>query len=178
MAPISLSIRKATAADVPAILTLVRSAYRGESSRAGWTTEAGLVDDLRIDEKGLLTKINDPFGAVLVGHDEAGDLLACCELQKQNDSLGYFGLFAVNPLRQAGGIGRTVLAAAETYAKQTWGISELEMSVIWTREELIQWYIRRGYIKTEKTKPFPYTELIGGKALRDDLYFAILVKAL
>ncbi|KAL7907328.1 hypothetical protein GGI35DRAFT_470561 [Trichoderma velutinum] len=163
---------------LPSVLTLVRSAYRGESSRAGWTTEAELVDDQRIDEEGLLAKINEPFGAVLVAHDEAGDILACCEVLKQSDTVAYFGLFAVNPLRQAGGIGRTVLTAAEEYAKQTWGISEMEMTVIWTREELIQYYVRRGYTLTEKTKPFPYAELVGGKALRDDLYFSVLIKAL
>ncbi|KAL7930785.1 acyl-CoA N-acyltransferase [Trichoderma chlorosporum] len=178
MAPISLSIREATPADVPVILALVRSAYRGESSRAGWTTEAGLVDDQRIDEAGLLAKINEPFGAVLVAQDDAGETVACCEILKQSDTLGYFGLFAVNPLRQAGGIGRTVLAAAEEYAKTTWGIKEIEMSVIWPREELIQYYIRRGYTLTQKTKPFPYAQLVGGKALRDDLYFSILIKAL
>ncbi|KAH6605539.1 hypothetical protein Trco_004692 [Trichoderma cornu-damae] len=178
MAPISLPIRKATADDVPAILALVRSAYRGESSRAGWTTEADLVDDQRIDERGLLAKINEPFGALLVTHDEAGDLLACCELLKQSDTLGYFALFAVKPLRQAGGVGRAVLAEAEAYAKQTWGLAELELSVIWTREELIQWYIRRGYTKTGRTKPFPYAELVNGKAMRDDLYFSVLEKAL
>ncbi|KAM0254369.1 hypothetical protein ACHAQJ_006838 [Trichoderma viride] len=178
MAPISFSLRKATAGDVPAVLALVRAAYRGESSRAGWTTEADLVDDQRIDEKGLLAKINEPFGAVLVAQDAAGDTLACCEVLKQSDTTGYFGLFAVDPLRQAGGIGRTILAQAETYAKQTWGLAEMEMTVIWTREELIQYYIRRGYTKTEKTKPFPYGELVSGKALRDDLYFSVLVKAL
>lgn len=178
MAPISLSIRKATPADLAPVLALVRSAYRGESSRAGWTTEAELVDDQRIDEDGLLAKINEPFGAVLVAQDEAGDILACCEVLKQSDTVGYFGLFAVNPLRQAGGIGRTVLTAAEEYAKQTWGLTEMEMTVIWTREELIQYYIRRGYTLTEKTKPFPYAQLVGGKALRDDLYFSVLIKAL
>ncbi|PKK47538.1 hypothetical protein CI102_5645 [Trichoderma harzianum] len=178
MAPISLSIRKATPADLAPVLALVRSAYRGESSRAGWTTEAELVDDQRIDEEGLVAKINEPFGAVLVAQDEAGDILACCEVLKQSDTVGYFGLFAVNPLRQAGGIGRTVLTAAEEYAKQTWGLTEMEMTVIWTREELIQYYIRRGYTLTEKTKPFPYAQLVGGKALRDDLYFSVLIKAL
>ncbi|KAL7792549.1 hypothetical protein V8C37DRAFT_402279 [Trichoderma ceciliae] len=169
---------QATADDLQAVLALVRSAYRGESSRAGWTTEADLLDDQRIDEKGLLAKINEPLGAVLVAHDGAGDLLACCEVLKQSDTLGYFGLFAVNPLRQAGGIGRTVLAEAEAYAKQTWGLTEMEMCVIWTRDELIQYYIRRGYRKMEKTKPFPYAELVSGKALRDDLYFSVLIKAL
>ncbi|PON23012.1 acetyltransferase [Trichoderma gamsii] len=178
MAPISLTIRKAEPQDAPAILALVRSAYRGESSRAGWTTEADLVDDQRIDENGLLTKINEPFGAVLVAHDAAGDLIACCEVLKKDDTVGYFGLFAVNPLRQAGGIGRTVLAKAEEYVKQTWALSEMQMTVIWTRQELIQWYIRRGYQLTEKKEPFPYSSLVGGKALRDDLYFSVLVKAL
>ncbi|KAL6874839.1 acyl-CoA N-acyltransferase [Trichoderma novae-zelandiae] len=178
MAPISLSIRKATTADLPQVLTLVRSAYRGESSRAGWTSEAALVDDQRIDEKGLLAKITEPLGAVLVAHDETGEIIACCELLKQSDALGYFGLFAVNPLRQAGGIGKFVLAAAEAYAKNTWGLRELEMSVIWPRAELIEWYIRRGYTLTDKRKPFPYGELVGGKALRDDLYFVVLIKAL
>ncbi|KAM0521281.1 hypothetical protein ACHAPE_002758 [Trichoderma viride] len=178
MAPISLTVRKAEPEDAPAVLALVRSAYRGESSRAGWTTEADLVDDQRIDENGLLTKINEPFGAVLVAHDATGDLIACCEVLKKDDTVGYFGLFAVNPLRQAGGIGRTVLAKAEEYAKQTWGLSEMQMTVIWTREELINWYERRGYTRTEKREPFPYSSLVGGKALRDDLYFSVLAKAL
>ncbi|KAL6890427.1 acyl-CoA N-acyltransferase [Trichoderma evansii] len=178
MAPITLSIRKAVPEDVPTVLALVRSAYRGESSRAGWTTEADLVDDQRIDAEGVLAKVNEPFGAVLVAHDATGEMIACCEILKQNETTGYFGLFAVNPLRQAGGIGRIVLAKAEEYAKQTWGLSEMEMSVIWTREELIQYYIRRGYTRTEKKKPFPYDSLVSGKALRDDLYFSVLVKAL
>ncbi|KAL7815211.1 acyl-CoA N-acyltransferase [Trichoderma gracile] len=186
MAPISLSIRKATPNDLVPILTLVRSAYRGESSLRGWTSEATLVDDQRIDEKGLLAKINEPHGAVLVAYDNngnanengPGDIIACCELLKQSDTLGYFGLFAVNPLRQAGGIGKFVLSAAEEYARSMWGLRELEMSVIWTRAELIAWYVRRGYTVTEKRKPFPYAELVGGKALRDDLYFVVLIKAL
>jgi GNAT superfamily N-acetyltransferase len=178
MAPISLSIRKALPEDAPSVLALVRSAYRGESSRAGWTTEADLVDDQRIDLDGVLAKINEPFGAVLVAHDADGELIACCEVLKQDDTVGYFGLFAVNPLRQAGGIGRIVLAKAEEYAKQTWGLSEMEMTVIWTRQELIAYYVRRGYQLTEKKKPFPYESLVEGKALRDDLYFSVLVKAL
>ncbi|PTB62003.1 acyl-CoA N-acyltransferase [Trichoderma citrinoviride] len=180
MAPISLSIRKATPADLTPVLALVRSAYRGETSLRGWTTEADILDDQRIDEAGLLKKINEPFGAVLVAQDDeaGGEIVACCELLKQSDTLGYFGLFAVNPLRQAGGIGKFVLAAAEAYAKDTWGLRELEMSIIWTRAELIAWYGRRGYVLTEKKKPFPYAELVGGKALRDDLYFRVMVKAL
>ncbi|MGN0862851.1 MAG: GNAT family N-acetyltransferase, partial [Stenotrophomonas koreensis] len=35
-----LLFRTATDADIPALITLVTSAYRGDASRAGWTTEA------------------------------------------------------------------------------------------------------------------------------------------
>ncbi|KAK5994779.1 hypothetical protein PT974_03162 [Cladobotryum mycophilum] len=161
MAPITLSIREATPKDAPAIVALVRSAYRGESSRSGWTTEADLVDDERIDVVGVLKKIDEPLGIILLIQDQSGTLIACCELLRRDDVLGYFGLFAVDPTRQAGGIGRFVLSEAETYAKKVWGLNQLEMTVIWTREELIAWYIRRGYIKLEETRPFPYTQLMG-----------------
>lgn len=178
MSPTRLTYRKATAADIPAVLRLILSAYRGETSRAGWTTEADLVDDERIDAEGVLAKINEPHGAVLLAHDASGALAACCEVLRRDAGLAYFGLFAVDPTRQAGGIGRQVLAEAEAYAKTAWGVTSMEMSVIWTRDELIAWYVRRGYSKTEETRPFPYAELVNGKALRDDLYFSILVKSL
>jgi hypothetical protein len=42
-------IRAATPADVPLIVPLVHAAYRGEASRAGWTTEADLLDGPRTD---------------------------------------------------------------------------------------------------------------------------------
>jgi hypothetical protein len=54
----------------------------------------------------------------------------------------------------------------------------MEMGVIAQRTELIAWYERRGYRRTGETWPFPYHELIEGRALRDDLYFVVLRKAL
>ncbi|MEU7738389.1 GNAT family N-acetyltransferase, partial [Streptomyces griseus] len=35
-----LTFRDASGADVPALVALIESAYRGDSSRTGWTTEA------------------------------------------------------------------------------------------------------------------------------------------
>ena len=178
MASTTLTYRRATPDDSLALLALIGSAYRGDASRTGWTTEADLLEGDRINEEGILAKIKEANGTVLLSHDSDGQLVACCELLKQNDDLGYFGLFAVDPNRQAGGFGRKVLAYAETFAKETWGFKKLEMSVIFTRNELIDWYIRRGYTKTEKTKPFPYEELEDHGALRDDLHFVILEKEL
>lgn len=176
--PTPLTFRIATPDDVTHVLSLVRSAYRGDASRAGWTTEADLVADDRIDEAGVLEKINEPKGSILLAFDPAGALAACCELVKRDDKLAYFGLFAVDPLRQAGGIGKQVLAKAEAHAKDVLGVSRLEMWVIFLREELISWYERRGYTRTDKMTPFTPEHLINGKALRDDLQFLTLVKDL
>lgn len=184
----TLSFRPATPSDVPILLPLIRSAYRGEFSRKGWTTEADLVADQRIDERGLLAKITEPEGAVLIVTDNDNNAvaekpttpLACCEIvrSKQNPAVAYFGLFAVSPERQAGGVGRRVLEFAEGYAKQEWGVARMEMCVLWMRGELIAWYERRGYVKTGERREFPYKEMVGGVALRDDLWFEVLEKGL
>ncbi|KXH28809.1 acetyltransferase [Colletotrichum simmondsii] len=186
-----LSFRPATPTDVPILLPLIRSAYRGEFSRKGWTTEADLVADQRIDERGLLAKITEPEGAVLIVTDNSDSEsngvtekpttpLACCEIvrSKQNPEVAYFGLFAVSPERQAGGVGRRVLEFAEGYAKKEWGVSRMEMCVLWMRGELIAWYERRGYVKTGERREFPYEGMVGGGALRDDLWFEVLEKGL
>lgn len=179
-----LAFRKATPSDVPSLLNLVRSAYRGDASRAGWTTEADLVTDDRIDEDGLLKKINEPNGQVLVARaaDTDGELLACCEILRQPEpaKVAYLGLFSVNPALQNGGIGKKVLAEAETYARDDMGASVMEMQVLWMRRELIAYYERRGYKVTEgETRPFPYEHLVNPKpGLRQDLYFVVMRKTL
>lgn len=183
-----LTVRKATPADIPALLALVKSAYRGEDSRQGWTTEADLVADERIDSAGLLAKITAAGSTVLLATTttnnattEGEDLLACCEVLRHPppSDLSYFGLFAVNPKLQNGGIGRKMLAEAERYAREEMGAGRMEMTVVWLREELIAWYVRRGYVVVVGEKrPFPYESLVNGKALRDDLYFVVLRKDL
>lgn len=183
--PPRLTYRRAVAADARAVQALVKSAYRGASSRAGWTTEADLVEDERIDEAGVAAKIQGGqgpgSGAVLVAHDARGALAGCCEIQggrPGDGDVAHFGLFAVDPARQAGGIGRRILAEAERTARDELGARAVDMCVIWTRRELIEWYVRRGYAVTGRTAPFPYGQLVNGRATRDDLYFVVLDKKL
>lgn len=186
-----LTVRTATPADVDPLLSLISSAYRGEESRKGWTTEADLLTGDRIDSAGLLAKLSDPTGVMLLAtatdpdpsasavESGSGALVACCELRRRDDGIGYFGLFAVEPRRQGGGLGRQILQIAESYARETMGLERLEMQVIFTRAELIAWYMRRGYERTGERRPFPYEQLVSGAAaLRDDLYFEILEKDL
>jgi N-acetylglutamate synthase-like GNAT family acetyltransferase len=133
----TLNYRKAMAADVAAVLKLIRSAFRGEDSRAGWTTEADLIADDRIDEKGLLEEIERLDVLVLLAHDHAGKLAACCELSGKDGQSGYLWLLAVDPVQQTSGMGKKMLAEAEVTAKEQLGVSKLEMRVIWTRDSLI-----------------------------------------
>lgn len=174
----TLRYRIAASSDAEAVLALVRRAYRGESSRAGWTTEADLLDDQRIDLSGVRNKITRPDGFVLLAEDENAALVACCELAARRGGLGYFGMFAVEPTRQAGGIGRQVLAEAERRARADLAATRMQLGVIAQRTELIAWYERRGYRRTGETWPFPYDELVDGQALRDDLVFVVLRKDL
>jgi ribosomal protein S18 acetylase RimI-like enzyme len=174
----TLRYRTATPSDADAVLALVRRAYRGASSRAGWTTEADLLDDQRIDLPGVQNKITRSDGFVLLAEDESATLIACCELAARRGRLGYFGMFAVEPTRQAGGLGSRVLAEAERRAQADLAATRMEMGVIAQRAELIAWYERRGYRRTGERWPFPYRELVNGRALRDDLFFVVLRKEL
>ena len=171
-----LSFRTAGAADVPAIVALVESAYRGDASRAGWTTEADLLDGQRVDVPGVAEVVSRPGSCVLLA-ESGGALVACCHLEKQGEAC-YFGMFSVKPTGQGGGLGKQVLAEAERIARDVWHCRKMEMTVISVRDELIAWYQRRGYRRTGVTKPFPYGDARFGIPKRDDLEFELLEKAL
>lgn len=170
------NFRAATVADVPELVELVESAYRGQASRQGWTTEADLLDGQRSDAAMASAAVTDPGGVVLIATAD-GTTVACCQLERR-DGYAYFGMFAVRPDRQRGGLGRAVLAEAERFARDEWGAGELRMTVIRQRDDLIAWYLRRGYTRTGETSPFPYGDERFGVPLRDDLLFEVLTKKL
>jgi len=168
--------RAATAGDIPALVALVTSAYRGEASRAGWTTEADLLDGQRIDPEILRHDIERPHSRVVV-LERDGVPLACAHVAV-DDGAGYFGMFAVRPDLQGGGLGKAVLAEAERIATEDWGLPAMRMTVIDLREELIAYYQRRGYRRTGVHKPFPYGDERFGIPRRPDLRFEVLEKPL
>ncbi len=142
-----------TATDIPALDKLVNSAYRGDSSKKGWTTEADLLDGLRTNPDSLKKMIDEPGAVILKYSDESGSLLACVYLKVKQNKL-YLGMLTVSPELQSKGIGKQLLAAAENYAKEK-NCQAITMTVISVRHELIAWYERHGYRATGETEPFP-----------------------
>lgn len=171
-----LTFRNAVAADIPALVTLVTSAYRGDTSRAGWTTEADILDGNRIDPDVLATDLSRPRSRVLLA-ERAGALLACAHVAEE-DGAGYFGMFAVQPGLQGGGIGKQLLSECERIARTEWQLPCMRMQVIDLRDTLIAFYERRGYRRTGIYKPFPYGDERFGQPKRDDLRFELLEKPL
>jgi ribosomal protein S18 acetylase RimI-like enzyme len=178
-----LRFRDATTEDVPALVALVTSAYRGDASRAGWTTEADLLDGNRIDPDVLRRDIERPRSRVVVAErpsaspGQTGGMLACAHVADL-EGAGYFGMFAVQPGLQQAGVGSETLAECERIVREDWQLPAMRMTVIDLRGELIAWYERRGYRRTGVFKPFPYGDARFGIPRRDDLRFEVLEKAL
>lgn len=171
-----MQIRDATDDDIPALVALVTSAYRGPASRDGWTTEADFLDGERIDPELLRADLARARSRVLVVERD-GRLIACAHVAEE-DGAGYFGMFSVQPGLQGAGLGSRLLAEAERVVREDWGLPRMRMTVIDIRDTLIAWYERRGYRRTGVFKSFPYGDTRFGIPLRDDLRFEVLDKAL
>lgn len=171
-----LTFRTALDTDVPGLVDLIESAYRGDTSRSGWTTEADLLEGQRTDPEGVTAVVRNETGRLLIAERD-GVLIACCQLEHRGDH-AYFGMFAVRPELQGGGLGKVIIAEAERTAQDIWGAREMRMTVIRQRTELIAWYERRGYRRTGERTPFPYGDERFGIPQRPDLEFELLVKPL
>lgn len=148
-----LPLTPATEADLPALVALVNSAYRGEISRQGWTTEADLLGGTRTDEATLRAVLRDPHSTILTARAADGGLLGSFHLEGRGDCLELH-MLAVRPDRQTRGVGKRLLAAAEAHARAL-GCRTCCMTVLDGRPELLAFYERRGYRRTGETEPFP-----------------------
>jgi len=170
-----LSFREAMASDAEIIAQLVNSAYRGDTSRQGWTTEADLLQGSRIYMPEVLDLITAENSVILLCLQQQ-EIIGCVHLQKNSDA-AYLGMFVVRPTLQGNGIGKQFMQTAELHAQTLWGINKIWMTVISVRQELIAYYQRRGYVRTGRFKPFP-KDNGKEKLLVDDLQFEEMEKIL
>jgi N-acetylglutamate synthase-like GNAT family acetyltransferase len=149
-----MTIRKAHEADAPFIAQLINSAYRGESSRAGWTTEADMVGGERINTEGVLNLMREPRSYFLVIEEE-NEIKATVHLHQEHSGSLYLGMLAVRPTEQSRGFGRELLEAIDREARDL-GSREVRLTVIEIRDELIAYYERKGFRLTGNAFAFPY----------------------
>ncbi|HET9072086.1 MAG TPA: GNAT family N-acetyltransferase [Acidimicrobiales bacterium] len=160
----SLQLRPAVGADVPAVVALLDTAYRGPG---GWTTEAGLIDGPRTSVADVEHALPD-----LLVAEQDGEVVACCQLRTGGD-VAWLGMVAVRPDRQGGGLGRAVVEEA---ARRAHGCRELRLSVVDRRRELIDWYRRLGFRDTGEREPWPYGDDRFGRPRVTDLGFVVLAR--
>jgi ribosomal protein S18 acetylase RimI-like enzyme len=175
-----LHFRIATLTDAPSIQQLVQSAFRAEDSRKDWTADMALGRAITISVEDVSTTIAKPDCAILLAFikDEGREILvASTDMIKRANDHVRFAMVSVNPDYQQAGIGRRVLAYAEEYSQREWRVTTSELNALSTRQELIAWYLRRGYQKTGEETPFP-RERFPDLALPEDLCFVEMVKPL
>lgn len=173
----TVHLRLAVAGDIPALHVLVESAYRGDSAKRGWTHEADLLGGQRTDQAALAEIIADAEQRVLLAQQD-GRLIGCVKVSRTRQGVCLLGMLTVDPVLQAGGVGRQLIAAAEDLARTVFAAHTMEMTVIHQRAELIAYYARRGYAFTGRTEPFPYQDRRFGEPKSDNLDFVVMAKPL
>lgn len=148
-------LRFATPADLPMLKALVESAYRGDAARGGWTHEADLLDGERVSAGDLAATLADQQHRLIVADAGDGQIIGTVTITDHGDRGAYMSMLCVDPARQTGGLGRTLMAEAERVAAGDFGAGVMEMTVISPRAELIAYYERRGYVRTGEIRPFP-----------------------
>lgn len=167
-------ITKATLEDVFSLEKLINSAYRGETSKQGWTTEANLLSGKRITLDELSEVIQNKNNTILK-YTKNNQIIGSVLLVNKESKL-YLGMLTVSPELQNSGIGKLLLKEAEIHALAL-DLPKIVMTVISIRKELIEWYKRHGYEDTGIREPFPLNDtdaIISKEALE----FIVLEKIL
>ena len=149
-------ITKATLDDISQLNKLINSAYRGESSKKGWTTEANILEGIRTTEEELAETMGDPKNTILKFTEN--DWIIGCVLLIAKERQLYLGMLTVSPELQNSGVGKKLLQQADLHALAL-GLPRIVMTVISVREELISWYKRHGYVDIGAREPFPVSDV-------------------
>ena len=175
--PSAFHFRTANLKDAAAIAALVNFVYRGESGSRSWTGEAHLLDGQRTDVSAVEDILKEQHSRILLASDESDRLIGCVHIKKTLEGC-YLGMLTAHVDYQKQGLGSALVSEAERVAKAEFNSRKMHMTVISVRTELIDWYLRRGYVRTTETKPFPYGNERFGKPKREDLQFVVLEKDL
>ena len=165
-----LVLVKAREQHIQEICDLVNMAYRGEE---GWTKETDFVGGERANLTEIQGYVSDPNAHLLICINN-NEIISCICIEK-NEGGAYIGLFAVHPKLQGTGLGKEILSQAEDYASTELKVKKYVMVVLSQRKELIEYYERRGYVRTGEKQEYP-VHLNVGIPLKNDLMIEYLEK--
>ena len=150
--------RLAALSDAKEIAALVNKAYRPEGETRGWTHEGELVSGPRTSAANVAQLIGGQSHVLVLCRDEK--ILACVQVELRG-STAYIGMLAADPTIQNQGLGKQMLAHAEHFAMSHPEVLQLRMMVLSSRPELLDFYLRRGYMQTGEIHEYPTAAGIG-----------------
>jgi N-acetylglutamate synthase-like GNAT family acetyltransferase len=141
--PPNVSIRRATRADLPAVVSLINRAFQVESF---------FLDSDRTNLGDVTQRFE--LGEFFLAESPEGQFLGCVYLEKR-DERAYFGMLSVDPARKRTGLGRLLIETVENHARKK-GCVAMDITVVNLRTELPPYYRRFGYeISGELPPPEP-----------------------
>ena len=171
-----LSFQVASPDDATRIAQLIQAAFRSEDNGVAWVgPHVELNRTFTMTPEEVLSIINNPDAAFLMAIASDGTLVGTAAAIKRNNELARVAYLAVDQTYQRGGLGRQILEYAEEYVLRTWAVEKIGLNALHNRGLLIEWYEKRGYVRTGEKSPFP-VKAFRGLDLPADLHFVEMEK--
>lgn len=139
-----LTVRDATGHDVESVAAIVNAAFEVERPVRGPRGNRTSAENVRE----LMARADTTFFVA----EQEGRVVGSVMVRITGDT-GYFGMLAVDPGLQKGGIGRTLRERAEAFCKER-GCAEMTLTTGDFRTELLPYYQRAGY-RVVRIEPGP-----------------------
>jgi ribosomal protein S18 acetylase RimI-like enzyme len=188
-APMELFYRPATIDQAPLIQSLITNGFRASDTRANWTGDSTRIlnETFSIPLSAIETAITSDTGMFMLVFtnttttttisSQEEEIVGCFNLAQKSASKASIAWFVIAHNFQQVGVGRRVLAYAEKYARTIMSdVEVLELNALSSREELISWYERCGYVRTGLVVAFPRESV--DAEIPDGVGFVYLEKSL
>jgi ribosomal protein S18 acetylase RimI-like enzyme len=130
----TIRIRTAAGSDMPAMISMINTAFVVED----------FIEGTRTDEQRMWALMQK--GEFLVAQDGDGQIVASVYVEVAG-SRGYLGMLAVVPHRQGEGFGRELVKAAEKHCRIR-GCDCMKLTVLSLRSSVLAFYRKLGYSET------------------------------
>lgn len=169
--PISIECAKIN--DIVRICELVNLAYSSNDEFRSWTNESKIVSGNRTSEDRLKDMLGNKGIHIFVAKHQ-GNIIGTVTIAQENDCF-VLSMLAVDPRHQQGGVGKSLISFSEDFITKLSAIRKIKIDVVSTRRELIDFYLRRGFVDTGISYDYP-VDLVNAKPYNPNLTVAVFEK--